>query len=110
MQLDRERVLAAYDDGAALRRSQHRGSATEQLRCRARTGTPRLSPGTCSPSPATTTGSWMRRRAELGNWTTGDRHGEGFAGLGPTEHLADVVTQLFLCDMARRFGDSRPMA
>ncbi len=40
------------------------------------------------------------RRAELGHWTTGDRHGKGLAGLGPTEHLADVVTQLLLCDVA----------
>ncbi len=46
-------------------------------------------------------------RAELGNGTTGDRHGEGLAGLGPTEHLADVVTQLFLCDVAHADQRSR---
>jgi len=47
-------------------------------------------------------------RAELGNGTTGDRHGEGLAGLGPTEHLADVVTQLLLCDVAHADQGSRP--
>jgi len=46
-------------------------------------------------------------RAELGNWTTGDRHGEGFAGLDPTEHLADLITQLFLGDMAHGADGSR---
>ena len=46
-------------------------------------------------------------RAKLGNGTTGDRHGEGLAGLGPTEHLADVVTQLLLCDVAHAGQGSR---
>jgi len=49
----------------------------------------------CTANPAAAV-----RRTELGDGTTVDDHGDGLAGLGTTEHLADVVPELFLSDIA----------
>jgi hypothetical protein len=46
-------------------------------------------------------------RAELGDGTTGNGHGEGLAGLSPTEHLADVVPQFLLGDLGHGDYGSR---
>lgn len=52
--------------------------------------------GQCSTVDPASTMYW----AELGNGAASNRNGEGLTCFSPTEHLADVVAQFFLCDMA----------